>query len=192
MQSMKSASIKAQKIKKGFTLLEVLVAISIFSVVLTGVSGIFSNFVKNYKSTKIVQRNLENAQFAVNQMAKILRTSKLVSPVNNPVSSQAVEVYDYSQNLCFRFEFTGGNINKQTASANVGICGVYGAAEKMIYSNNAAVSTNGSFLYPIATDKANGSWHVGMITVLAVVSHGSEDMAKMQTTVSLRDYANAL
>lgn len=80
----------------GFTLIEVIVSLSAFTIIMLGIVAIFGSAFVSYRETRSLQHNLESAQFAMNTMAKELRTSSIVSvPTTNPLN---VHFIDYSQN----------------------------------------------------------------------------------------------
>ena len=192
----KKAHFLRKKIQtKGFTLLEVMIALSIFSVLLMGVSGIFGGFIKNYKNIKDVQKNLENAQYAMNTMAKELRTSALVSPTNNPATTSVITVREMSSNSCVKFSFDGSNLFRETGNvaptANADCSTMsYGTKEKMIYQTTDGMKVNGRFLFPIATNPAGVNRWVGVITLVMDVGDqaNTKDLVRIQSTVSLRDF----
>ena len=64
------------KKERGFSFLEIMVSVFIFSLMMTTISITFSNLFKNYRNSRAIQTNLENAQFIINSMAKSLRTSR--------------------------------------------------------------------------------------------------------------------
>jgi prepilin-type N-terminal cleavage/methylation domain-containing protein len=108
---MKNKLIERQMSKKGFSLIETLVAVLIFSLAVTMLAGTFSSFLKNYARAKRDQHNIENAQYAMNIMAKTIRTSA----VNNG-STFPLKIYDYSQGLCIEYSYSGNKIQYRTSS----------------------------------------------------------------------------
>ncbi len=127
---------KKYNIKKGFTLVEVIVSIFIFAIMMTSISGIFARQISSYKKTRIMANDLENAQFALNYVAKTLRTSSIIGygsgngytnlmdeieagPNNtNDFFSKLLDpnasliIYDFSQEACVKFTFKNAIANK--------------------------------------------------------------------------------
>lgn len=168
--------------EKGFTLIEVIVAMAIFVISSAAISGIFSNIYLSYRKAKTIQADLEKMQFSMNLMAKELRTSSIASTT----ADTQVRIYNYSQGKCFTYEFSGTNLqvsektpvgandaDKITACANDSD---YGAAV-----NLARGITTGKF--EVVNSVAN--LVSGKVTVFAEI----DGSVKIQTTVSLRDYA---
>jgi Tfp pilus assembly protein PilW len=190
---------KKIKNKSGFSFIEVLVATFIFVLIIVAVSMTFASLFGGYKGAKSIQKDLENAQYAMNLMAKSLRTSSIISPdsVNNNATD--VTIYNYSKlsGKCERFKFD--SVNKKIK---------YG------YSNNAAVDSDktlctsstisNSSLTDMASDSINNAVFsitpsdgdsnpkiVGKVTISIEVKSGS-DKARIQSTVSLRDYSETM
>ncbi len=67
-----------KKTKKGFTLIEMIISVAIFSIIMTAIVVTFSSYIKTNRYSRIVQRNLESVQFAFNYMAKTLRVSNII------------------------------------------------------------------------------------------------------------------
>ena len=92
---------------KGFTLLEALIAVLIFSLAMVMISGVFANLLKNYTKAKKTQKNIENAQYAMNLMAKTIRTSEIKSVASGSMTD--FYVLDYSQNKCIQYKYDSLN-----------------------------------------------------------------------------------
>ncbi len=120
------------KKRKGFTLIEMMISIFIFAIIMTSVASIFAKQVSVYKKARIIESDLENAQFALNYVSKTLRTSSVIGYadkggaasvdlvsdvfrqdanddndfylVKMPVN-RGLLVYDFSQEACVIFTF---------------------------------------------------------------------------------------
>lgn len=187
------------KNKKGTSFIEIIIAVFIFSLLMTVVSMIFLSIFSGYKNAKVIQADLENAQYAINLMSKSLRTSSIVSCDGNsscsPNSSYSgVRIYDYSQRKCISYVFRNNTIEHSSASAPANSvdpktwCLNYSlpSYNKLISNNN----TRGLFY---ATQSVSGSG-VGRITISTEIcattncSGSEKDKVRIQSTVSLRDY----
>ena len=97
--------------KKGFSLIEMIISIFVFSILMMMIAGTFAGFYRNYSKQKKAQKDIENAQYILNFMAKRLRTSVIVSSPSGAGNSQGVpltkdntlDTYDYSQGQCIRY-----------------------------------------------------------------------------------------
>lgn len=100
-------------VKRGFSLVEMIISIFIFSILILMLTGTFAGFYKNYSRQKKVQKDIENAQYVLNLMAKRLRTSVILWPSSPPsestfflgseTSSNRLDTYDYSKGQCVRY-----------------------------------------------------------------------------------------
>lgn len=171
----------------GFTFLEVIIAVAIFAIIMVAVSGIFGKSFKSYRGTQAIQKDMENAQFALNLMAKTVRTSKIIVPsVTNTVL--AIRIYDYSQlsNKCIEYKFENNKL--KSGASNIA------DADEML-----CTSTTSIVLSDMTTETITGSFSVvpssptviGRVTISAEVcppggcSGAEKDRARVQTTVSL-------
>jgi prepilin-type N-terminal cleavage/methylation domain-containing protein len=166
--------------KRGFTLLEVIVALFVFSLAMVAVSGIFASFMRANKAVKTTQKGLEDAQQAINIMTKVIRTSSVVTS-----SASTLRIFEYSADgdpACRQYVFSGTRITYATDSGGTpapDIATCVGAPMSTPV-NVVESQISGAF---IVTPSASGS--AGKVTMLMTVTgEGS-----IQSTVSLRDYA---
>jgi len=190
------------KKKKGFSLLEVMISIFIFSIMMVSVSMTFASLFKNYKNTKKIQQNLENAQFAMNTMAKSLRTSSITPVVSGNV--QTVRFFNYSaaSENCVAYSFNSGTRSLRISSATIdpaqptstkiSQCGsapltahpdiISGTVDSVNF--NVTVSSAGP-----TPPKAMGKVTISMKVCASAACPASQDKATIQSSVSLRDYS---
>lgn len=175
-----------QKNVLGFTLLEVLISLFIFSLVIMATTQIFSSAYSGYRMTRLVQHDIENAQFAMNALAKTVRNSSVVSAAG---SQQEVQFFDHAQEKCFRYRIQGAVL--QMASNNstgVGHCA------NLVLGGFTAVTTgtvSGSFEVTPSTVAGGPATRVGKVTISLVIGEvTSVHSARLQTSVSLRDFGN--
>ncbi len=176
--------------QKGFSLLEVVMAMGAFTLIMLGTIQIMAQGSKNYRSTKELQTNLEAAQFALNTMAKELRTSSVVAASTGAVAS-SITFFDYSQSRCiqYRADESTSMVTKRSRAfaatdpdANRTSCAGYTFTEtqEQLLTN----LSNQAFNVDMSTQTPP---HVGRVTVsLTVGTVGGA--ATAQTTVSLRDF----
>ncbi|MCA9365225.1 MAG: type II secretion system protein, partial [Candidatus Moranbacteria bacterium] len=182
---------KKQKNKKGISLLEVIIATAVFVVIMTAVASIFARYSGSFRDARAIQNNMEEAQFAMNLIAKTLRTSTVK---NFGSAGKSITVFDYSQSECIEYEFDAGFLYERRVSVqDVDSCSVgagFGANAKM-----ASAFIDGEFT-GIVTDNTK----MGFVTILLEVrrsDRGSASapddtgLARIQSTVSLRDYGQA-
>lgn len=170
-------SIRSKK-SAGFTLIETLVSMFIFVLVMASVSQIFTKAFSGYRYEKSTQESLESAQFAMNTMAKELRTASISSS-----SSSLIKFIDYSQNTCFDYEIIGTTLTVESkAGTKVADCGSGGYGASAVVASGIV---SGSFLAV-----SSNTMQVGRVTISLQVggATASAQTSNIQTSVSLRDY----
>ncbi|MEF3692396.1 MAG: prepilin-type N-terminal cleavage/methylation domain-containing protein [Candidatus Moraniibacteriota bacterium] len=183
-------------VRRGFTLLEVVVAIAIFSIISLASTGAFVSIFKSYKNAKNLNENLKNGQYAMNLMNKTFRTSTVVVSV----FSNSIEVYDYSQSKCFKYEFFGGKLLRSESNRVIGAseaaCESFPAGEAMTSGEvfgafKVEKSEGGDYTDSDGNNIGPKSVKVGRVTTAMKISNGEgvyKREAYLQSTVSLRDY----
>lgn len=171
--------------RKGFSMVEVMVALFITIIVMMTAVGIFSKSVYGLRNAKAVQKDLENAQYAMNLMAKTLRTSSVVSSSGSPIKN--IRIYDHSQGKCIGYRI---DTNSLEYAENTGVVTELGC---VAYALTFADLTTG-FVDGVFTVVPSSSATRGKVTVSLKICPESgcggnpKDEVKIQTTVSLRDY----
>jgi prepilin-type N-terminal cleavage/methylation domain-containing protein len=193
--------------KKGFTLIEVLIAMAIFSMMMVATATFFGSSISGYKNAKAIQKDVENAQFAMNLMAKTLRTSSILSCGGGACSTTggpytSVQVYDYSQAKCI--EYTYDSVNKKITTrssstpVNVDTPALGCTVASWTGSQDMATShVERANFYIIKSAKAPATPVVGRITTSIEICATStctgleKDKVRIQSTSSLRDFKEA-
>lgn len=177
---------KTQKTKNGFTLIEVIIALFIFILIMSSSAIFFSNLFKNYGDARDVQENIENAQYAMNLMAKTFRTSSVAIDG----SPSYVQVLDYSQNdTCIRYSFSVSGLMKTIGSSGTDLS----TCEGDDLSGGGDLMTDGEvsgYFDIVKSDGTPGSKQVGKITTSMTITKGISNV-NLQTTSSLRDYVES-
>ena len=168
-----------KKTKRGFTLVETLIAILIFAISFTMLAATFSSFLKNYNEAKRAQRNMENAQYAMNLMAKTIRTSFVESPGDFSLDSADLDVFDYSQGLCVKYTLVNNAIMPAARSAG----DPSGCNCSTMNADTALTLDNIQSAYVSATPSSGET--LGRVTVFMSVGD-SEKSFPIQMSVSLR------
>jgi prepilin-type N-terminal cleavage/methylation domain-containing protein len=182
--------------KKGFTLIEVIIATFIFALIMVAVAMTFSSLFGGYKGAKSIQKNLENAQYGMSLMARSLRTSSVVVP-NAARTVTLIKFYNYSERRCVGYRF----LNNAMQIAFVADPGDSAPDKKVwcsgaslgSYSNVTTANINSMSFYVVPSSSSV----VGKVTismeVCATTACGSkDDKARIQSTVSLRDYEETM
>ncbi len=203
---------------KGLSLIEVVASIGVFSLMMVAVAGIFSSSISSSRANRVVERNLENAQFVMNEMAKELRTSTVFGTVldgtftsgedtfASPLVGSKIRFYDYSQSLCLEYQYDNSNgataIRKRSNTLGTFVADTLDAdcVSALSTAPWTAMSptpgyTSPSFMVVKSSDGGGNSANarVGRVTMIFVVkaTATAPQSVTLQTTVSLRDYANS-
>lgn len=184
-----SYKLKAKKkasCKSGFSLVEVLVAMFIFSLVGVMLAGSFSGFLKSYVSAKKAQKSSESALNAINLMAKTIRSSTLAGVPSSPT----ILMFDNSQGAqgtCVSFQYAAGKIQVAVGdgitAANVSECDLATMGSFSDLTPEGAVADlnfSGELSDSTATPPTIGKVQISMKVQEKVSTH-------LQTTVSLRN-----
>ncbi len=174
-----------KKYNRGFTLVEVLVSLFLFVILMAAIAQIFTSAFTGYRSTKTIQRDLEVAQFAMNTIAKELRTSSIVSSSGNQSS---VQFYDHSQGECFRYRVPGNTL--QVASSSATSASDCSSLNPSSFTTIVTGIVSGGF-FVTPSDGASSPKRVGKITISLEIGEGETHRARIQSSASLRDYGNA-
>ena len=108
---------------KGFTMVELIVAIAIFSIVITIVVSLFMTALKGYRKNLALQNVQDNARFIVDFIAKELRMATINSGTSNSLNitrsdGTAVTYLLSSNNLTRTAGGTSGPINSDEVTVN--------------------------------------------------------------------------
>jgi len=165
------------KIKKGFTLIEALVALFVFSILVTVIAGVYMEFLDAQIYAKNLQVRLENLQLSSNLISKVSRTSKLVIPATGTGRIDGIRLYDYSRvgtsDPCLDFAIDNAADLSNDNSTNFGVLkfSARPAADEaeclalsplspsspidMISLTDSAYGVSGGFFYRHAEDDVN-------------------------------------
>lgn len=184
----------------GFTLIEMIIAIGVFSIMSVAIAGAFTSGFSSYSDTRELQRNIETAQYALNTLEKLLRTSTVISA--GGANAQTVTFYDYSSARCFRYDISGGP-NSNLFARWFATTDPFGAVPCTTGSANFSTSaqvtsgyvTGGFTVVPSDKDDVTVDGDpkaMGRVTVnLSVKADSAAAIAsRIQATSSLRDYSN--
>lgn len=188
-----------QKQKKGkmsgFTLIEMIIAIGVFSIMSVAIAGAFTSGFSSYGDTRELQRNVETAQYALNTLEKLLRTSTVVSAAGTNV--QAITFYDYSSSRCFRYSVLSSGTSSSLVARwfqtpdpfGANPCVTASASFSALAPVTSGYVTGGFTIVP--SDKLSTPKKMGRVTVNLSVKadSGATIASRIQATSSLRDYS---
>lgn len=174
--------------KKGFSLMEMIISIFVFSLIFTTVIAVFTNVIHTRKKAKDIQTQMETVRTAMDEMAKNIRMSSEVEG-----SSSVLDMYNNSQGICIRYKIdsTNNKITKITGGPDSGDVKC-STSHLDSYGDGVSIIENipnlGGQFSLTKTDLISVLKTMGKVTI-AIWSTGSSPF-NVQTTVSLRDYEN--
>lgn len=177
-----------QKTKKGFTLLELLIATAILALLMVVTTDIFVSSFGSYQSTKRLESNITDAQFLMNLLAKELRTSTVVSPTSSG-STQSIKFFEYSKSQCTQYRFNGGAIEVARTSEGTSFASCNNTTSLSGFTEISSGNATGSF--DVVPSRPSGPQRIGRVTMTINIQASSSNPAVIQTTTSLRDYGYA-
>ncbi len=95
---------------KGFSLIEMIIAIAVFSIIVLATVSAFASVVKVRKNSRQAQNNLEMARSTVDSMVKIMRMSSLLKTPDGNLESNQIFMYNNSQKKCVSYRFSGTDL----------------------------------------------------------------------------------
>jgi prepilin-type N-terminal cleavage/methylation domain-containing protein len=172
---------KSAPCPKGFSLLEMIIAIFIFSVIILTSVSIFAKIFSVRGKTRSIQMNMESGRVALENIAKNMRMSSGLK-VNG--SDQDIYMYNNSQSQCVEYKFSGSAL--QAAQANPSDpdnpdCAPGAVAYTFYPIVTGMAGVTGRFL--ITSTDISGKV-IGKASVILMINGGNN----IQTSVSFRDY----
>lgn len=165
----------------GFSLMELLIAMFIFSLIILSAVAVFAGVVGARKKSRDMQQNLEQARTAMEMMARNMRMS---TELKTYASSKGVYMYNNSQSTCIAYLFSGSAL--RTASYSKPCSTVPSSLSDLISSD----VSDGQFKV-VETDSASVPGKIGKATIVLTIGSGSSQK-HLQTSVSFRDYDGVL
>jgi len=197
---------------KGFTLIELIVAIFIFSVILTGILSVSVSILNAYQKARSVKTLKESADFALSSIAKDVRMGKIESPftVNgSPHANDGITKDEYfavtrnrdQEVACYHVvgsylgvaTGTPGSVDHSTPADcphddGIDVTGNYSRIVDLTGTGmNFDPVTSG--FYSLPTDSTTRGWVEINLNIKSDAGKEMEaDQINVQTTVSSRDY----
>lgn len=179
---------KSKTKHKAFSLVELMVAMSIFFLVITTSTAVFANIMNTKKKTKNTQKNIEDMKYAIELMTKNIRMSSNIGG-----SSSVVYTHNNSQDKCVSYRFSASNKLETLETAipggipeNCNLAGTYPSASYVPMVSGDINASESRFDITPSTSNL-----VGKVVILISITSGSgssNDAVKLQTVASLRDY----
>lgn len=193
-------STKIQQSQKGFSLIEVLVSIAIFSVIVGGILLFSVRTIEVHTKTQAMQNALENARFTIEKLNKKVRTSKEINGddgiVTNITKSKEIFFVDNvdATKQCFKFENDKLIFDSIDADSDAVDCSHadFNNFEILVGSDDTVIKVDGDFILR-QTDTSQRDR--GFVRTVVTIKYNDastlvteKDQITIQSGVSLRDY----
>lgn len=167
----------------GVTLIELLVAVSIFAITMTVVSGIFVSAIKGQQKIFAKQAVVDNARYAMEFMVKELRMARSITTNGSscPGGNCSSIAFTNSANDSITYSLAGGKITRNDSTLGTG--------DQPISSDEIAIGANGLNFHINNWDLTAGPAPVITIYIKAEKAAFSQSgYLELQTSVSPRLY----
>ncbi len=176
---------KKTKKMAGYSFMEILISMAIFSLITITVVSLFAASYRSQKKSKDIQQKMEDSRVAIEMMAKNIRMGTIDSASG---SQNNISFYNYSQNKCVYYGISDDN--KIEMGEILGSRQSLPSCSGLVYPLSDLIA--GGFVEGLKFDiiKSNQnpvSLVVGKVTI-SIKLLNSADL--VQTTVSLRDYVD--
>lgn len=170
---------------KGFTLIEIMMAMAILVIMLTLSVNIFSRFVSNERR-EIAERSLqEDIRFALELFMREARTGYASTYL--PVNGDDGIVFRNQNGTCVKYYLTGTSLSRAIATgAGCDNDTSFGAAEAI--TGNTTEITRLDFKMPTGVSDTEGLLRQGFVTVVIEAKSKNSNIPplQLQTTVTSR------
>lgn len=172
---------------KGFTLIELVVAIFIFSIILVGVLTISVSVLNSYQKAKAIKTVKENAEFALSSIAKDVRMGKIESADTGAGKSDTFEITRNRNQtkVCYR---------KTANTLDICDSGCASNCKSLVDLSGTGMSFDSTSGFrnqqtePIPNPTVRGWVEINLNIVADTGKEMEADQINVQTTVSSRDY----
>jgi Tfp pilus assembly protein PilV len=186
-----------KKTKKGFSIIELLVAMFISTLIAITVVTTFVSAYRAQKNARNTQKDVEDSKISLEYLAKIIRMSSNIKPA---AGGTVTSIYMYNKSIdnCIRFEYNGGSKKIEERR-----CQPQDTANPCSTGDNTTFGSDcPGGVTPAATEVSGqmGSAQFYIPNYGAVINPiqritirmqmMKDTNARLQTTVSLRDYRN--
>ncbi len=190
------SKLKNNKNIAGFTLVEMVVGVTIFSVILSAVAGLFMSSLKAQRNNLAAQELLGQTSYLLEYTSRALRMAKketFAYPVhcltnfgynyenpNSDTSKIKFIKFDYSQNqdACYEFSLQGGILQESRTNLQTGV-----KTTQNLTSANLAIS---QLIFKLTGENQNDDVQPRVTIVLNLAGRQNSKLS-IQTTVSQRN-----
>ncbi|GEM_PF-1560485 len=182
--------------QKGFTLVEMLISVFLFSLVVIMLMGSFSSFFSSYINSKRNQNDIENAQYVMGTMVKTIRTSRIIGDIGD-ITGFPLNIYDFSQLKCIQYDYDSVSKNimyGEGLPADINAPDPESCNFEDIRDNNMNLLTyDGNIAEASISAVPSRGLKYGKVTIFfSIQSKGATSPVPIQMSTSLRSRANCI
>ncbi len=191
---------KLKNIQKGFSLIEVIISVTIFSVIVGAILLFSVRTIEAHTKSQAMENSLENARFAIEKLNKKVRTSSDISGSGavDPKLTKSNEIFFVdnvdSTKQCFKFENDNLLFDSVDADSDAVNCSHsdFNDFEILVGSSDGKTKIDGSFFLRQSNEAIDDRGFVKTVIKIehndtsSIVTEKSE--ITIQSGVSLRDY----
>ncbi len=175
----------AKKVQKGFSLLEALISIAVFTIIMVATAETFASMIQTKSEADRMRESHQKAQVAIESITKSIRSGVVIDPAPaTPFTSDAstIRIYDYSQSLCIEYAFLGTALQKRTASIDRDEC----TAGVSLPDTQIMVRDTVKGNFDISWDDDNKYVTIRLL-LISPNQQASTNQTRVQTTVAMRN-----
>ena len=156
------------KTRNGFTLMELLVAMAVFSSMIVAIGGIFTSVVGSQRKNIYNQEILDNARFVLENIGRAIRQSTITTP--NGTSATLTITHPVKNVLTY--ELAGGSITEKSS---------LDSAPVALTSNKVAVD---SLIFVVAGNSMSDGLQPRV--TIAMTIRSEDQRAELSTSINLQ------
>ena len=172
----------AKKSQKGFSLLEALISIAVFTIIMVATAETFASMIQTKVEVDRMRESHQKAQVAIESITKSIRSGVVVTPDSGYASQETIRIYDYSQSLCIEYAFLGTALQKRTASIDRDEC----TAGVSLPDTQIMVRDTVKGNFDISWDDDNKYVTIRLL-LISPNQQASTNQTRVQTTVAMRN-----
>jgi len=171
--------VKKNKKYPAFSLLELVMAIFILSLITLTAVSVFANIVRTRKDAIKVANDIQAGREAIEIMAKNIRMGSHLSPAG---SSNLIYFFSEVTGECVSYSISGNRLNSATAAPSGTNCAPGAVTYAYAPMTRSDMTVTGSFI--VTQTNTSTPKVIGRATVVMLI----DGKYNLQTTISIRNY----